>query len=307
MKKMLIAAGLLGAMPALAAAAQDKPAPEEAAPLNPLAGPEAPLTAKERRGLTYGRQWANNRDQPARGKDGSAVFVFGATLPTVVCAPLYVCDFVLEAGETVNDLHVGDAVRWQIAPATQGAGETLITHIIIKPTDIGLTTNMLVMTNRRAYTVKLVSRSDAWMPRISFQYPDAMQVSWGAYRHQQEQRREEAEAEAATEAIGSRVDFTYAISGEARWRPVRAYASGGKTIIQFPRTIGEADLPALVALADEEAGLLSLFSEPDKELVNYRFVKGRFIVDKVLNRAALISGVGSGQLKVELQRQEKAQ
>ena len=50
-------------------------------------------------------------------------FVFGATLPTVVCAPLYVCDLVLQAGEAVNDLNIGDSVRWQITPATQGTGE----------------------------------------------------------------------------------------------------------------------------------------------------------------------------------------
>jgi type IV secretion system protein VirB9 len=70
------------------------------------------------------------------------VFVFGATLPTVVCAALYVCDLVLEDGESVNGIHVGDAVRWNVAPATQGAAEKTITHIIIiviiiKPSDIG--------------------------------------------------------------------------------------------------------------------------------------------------------------------------
>ena len=107
------------------------------------------------------------------------------------------------------------------------------------------------------------------------------------------------DAEATTDAVGARVDYAYAISGDAPWRPVRAYAAGGKTIIQFPRTIGQSDLPALVSLADDGG----LFTEPTKELVNYRFVKDRFIVDKVLDRAALISGVGGDQVKVELKRE----
>jgi type IV secretion system protein TrbG len=60
------------------------------------------------------------------------VFAFGATLPTVVCAPLFVCDLVLQPGEAAKDLNVGDSVRWQITPATQSTGEVAIAHVIIK-------------------------------------------------------------------------------------------------------------------------------------------------------------------------------
>lgn len=274
--------------------------------IDTLGGPEAaPLTSKERRGVAYSREWANNREKPARGKDGSVVFVFGATLPTVVCAPLYVCDMELQPGETVNDIHVGDSVRWQISPATQGAGDTAITHVIIKPTDIGLLTNLLVITNRRAYTIKLVSQQEAWMPRVAFHYPDVEQASWGAYRHTQAQIQEERDAR-ANEVPTGRIEATYAISGDASWRPTRAFVQGGKTIIIFPRTVGQSDLPALVAIADEGGLFGNLFTEPTKELVNYRFVGGdRFVVDKVLDKAALISGVGSDQVKVELTREAR--
>ena len=44
----------------------------------------------------------------------------------------------------------------------------------------------------------------------------------------------------------------------------------------------------------------SLWNGPTKTLVNYRFVKDRFEADKVLNRAVLISGVGSGQISVTI-------
>jgi type IV secretion system protein VirB9 len=265
--------------------------------LNPLGGPQAPLTRKERRGVAYGRQWAENPDMPARGADGGIVFTFGATLPTVVCAPLYVCDLVLEAGETVNDLNIGDSVRWQIIPATQGAGEDQTTHVIIKPTDIGLITNLIITTNRRAYTIKLVSRAEDWMPRIAFHYPDNLRLQWGAYR-----QAASARSEAAQAAIGSGAadfDFGYSVSGDnPAWRPVRVFANGAKTYIEFPSDIGAGDLPTLVALSDDGG----LFTEPSKRLVNYRFINGRFEVDKVLQRAALISGVGRDQIAVRIER-----
>jgi type IV secretion system protein VirB9 len=267
--------------------------------INPLTGPQAPLTRKERRGVAYGRQWTDNADMPARGEDGGVTFVFGATLPTVVCAPLYVCDLVLQAGETVNDLNVGDSVRWQITPATQGTGEATITHVMIKPTDIGLITNLVITTNRRAYTIKLVSRAEDWMPRVGFSYPDDARALWTAHG-QARAAREEAAAAAMGPGEAAVFDFGYAVSGDSpSWRPVRVFASGAKTYIEFPRGIGAGELPTLVALGDDGG----LFTEPSKQLVNYRFVHGRFEVDKLLTRAALISGVGRDQTVVRIERQ----
>jgi P-type conjugative transfer protein TrbG len=266
--------------------------------LDPLSGPQVKLKPKEAFGVRHGKSWADNPDFPARGPDGSIVFQFGATLPVIVCAPLYVCDLSLEAGEVVNDINIGDGVRWQITPATQGSGASAIIHVIIKPTDIGLVTNLVITTDRRAYTIKLVSRREDWMPKVSFFYPDAVQQQWSAYRTQQERQREAADPE-PREARPADLDFAYDISGDSpAWRPVRVYSGGGKTYIQFPAGVRHGDLPALVALGDDSG----LFSEPSKQLVNYRYVNGRFEVDKVLDRAALISGVGWDQLSVTIHR-----
>ena len=308
-RTLLVGAMLVAASPAAAqgwrpttepsakdAAEREGPPP----PLGPFDGPQAPLTKKERRGIAYGRQWAGNADMPARGEDGGITFVFGSTLPTVVCAPLYVCDLALQPGEAVNDLNVGDSVRWQVTPATQGAAGATITHVIIKPTDIGLMTNLVITTDRRAYTIKLVSRAEDWMPRVSFSYPDDARAQWLAYGRKAASAREEA---AGTDRRGpADFDFGYDISGDSpRWRPVRVFASGAKTYIEFPRDIGAGDLPTLVALGDDGG----LFTEPSKQLVNYRFVHGRFEVDKVLGRAALISGVGGDQVSVRIERQSQ--
>ena len=211
-------------------ALKDKPAqpakvetpPSPAPPFDPLGGvPNPPLTAKEKQGVAYGKQWKGNRDKPARGADGAVVYVFGATLPTIVCAPLYVCDLVLEAGEAVKSVNVGDSVRWQIAPAEQGAGEAQITHIIIKPTDVGLLTNMVITTDRRAYMIKLVSRAEDWMPRVSFEYPGEARASWSDYRAQRD-REQEARAAAPVEPSGP-LDFGYRLSGD---QPVLAAGQG---------------------------------------------------------------------------------
>jgi type IV secretion system protein VirB9 len=268
-----------------------------------FSGPDARLTPKEQKGVAFGRDWAGNREMPARGEAGATVFVFGSTLPTIVCAPLFVCDLALEPGEGVNDLNVGDSVRWKITPASEGSGESLITHVIIKPTDVGLITNLVLTTNRRTYTIKLVSREKDWMPKVSFDYPDATEALWKAYRGRTERTSEIAEAARAT--APHFIDERYRIEGDnPPWRPLRVYNDGVKTIIQFPPGVAFGDLPTLVALAEDPSFLHldSLWNGPTKTLVNYRFVKDRFEAGKVLNRAVLISGVGSAQTSVTITR-----
>ncbi|ADP71005.1 P-type conjugative transfer protein TrbG [Rhodomicrobium vannielii ATCC 17100] len=286
---------------ALAQAPQTIPdGPPPRVPL--LSGPQPPLAPKEQKGLAYGKEWAGNRAGPARGDEGATVFVFGSTLPTIVCAPFYVCDLALQEGESVNDLNVGDSVRWKITPATQGAGEAIITHVIIKPTDVGLITNLVITTNRRTYIIKLVSRSQDWMPRVSFDYPDDASSQWKAYRTKVEQTRE-MRAAAVLPAPG-KLDFEFAVSGDAPWKPTRVYTDGVKTYILFPPEVGSSELPALVEIAEDASilGLDSLFNGPTTRLVNYRFVEHRFEVDKVLTLARLTSGVGNSASSVTITR-----
>lgn len=272
-------------------------------PLDPLAGAvNPPLSKKERQGVAYGREWRNNRDKPARGADGAAAYVFGATLPTVVCAPLYICDMVLQAGEVVKSVNVGDSVRWQITPAEQGTGESLITHIIIKPTDIGLMTNMIITTNRRAYVIKLVSREQDWMPRITFEYPEETRNDWSAYRSRIDADQEAREAAREAQPQGP-LDYGYKLTGDSPlWRPLKVYASSNKTYIQFPANLPQGEAPALLSLGEDPSflGIDTLINGPRRQLVNYRLHGDRMEVDKVLRRAVLVSGVGMGQTFVEI-------
>ena len=190
---ILLSLCFCGAVQAQAPSTKDALPPPPATA--PLFSPEQALTAKERKGVRFGKEWAGNRDKPARGDEGATVFVFGSTLPTIVCAPLYVCDLALQEAESVNDLNVGDSVRWKITPAAQGAGEAVVTHVLIKPTDAGLITNLVITTNKRTYIIKLVSREKDWMPRVAFEYPDDANAQWKAYRARLDDKRVETQAD----------------------------------------------------------------------------------------------------------------
>lgn len=229
---------------------------------------------------------------PVRGEDGSVTFLFGATLPSVICSPLYVCDIRLQPGEVVNDIHAGDAVRWKITPATSGSGANTTTHIVVKPTDAGLATNLVVTTNRRTYTIKLISTRREWMPAVAFDYSEDVQAQWAAYAAAQP--RDRAASVLSTGQHLATLDFGFKLSGDSpRWRPLRVYTDGVKTYIQFPQIIKNGEAPALVALGPGD----------NEQLVNYRMVGESYVVDRVLDHAALISGVGPEQVKVEITRE----
>jgi type IV secretion system protein TrbG len=76
----------------------------------------------------------------------------------------------------------------------------------------------------------------------------------------------------------------------------QVYSDGIKTYIQFPPAMRHDEAPALVAIGADDR----------EQLVNYRLSSDRYVVDKVLRRAALIAGVGSDQVKVEILRDARA-
>jgi len=266
-------------------------------PINLVSPDRVQLDVKEADGLRLANQWKSHPDQPRRGADGSVKYLFGATLPTLVCAPLQVCNIELQPGETVNAVHAGDNARWKITPAKIGSGTSAITVIVVKPTDAGLVTNLSVATDRRLYSIKLASTTKEWIPVLSFDYPDDVERQWAAY-HEQHAKQIYKNTMPNGHNLAN-LDFGFRIGGaHPRWKPVRVYTDGSKTYIQFPSASLNGEAPALVIKSKDGR----LFSKSSEKLVNYRLIGDRYVVDKVLDQASLIVGVGRKQTEVTITR-----
>lgn len=267
-------------------------------PVRMVSPAKVKLDAKEAQGVKLADKWKATPDLPTSGEDGEVQYLFGSTLPTLVCSPTQVCAIRLQVGEVVNDVHVGDKVRWKVTPATAGKGATETTLVVVKPIDAGLTTNLIVTTDRRIYTIKLASSQRDWMPVMSFFYPDEAEKEWAAYRERQD--RETRNNTLPTGQNIANLDFNFTLKGDSpSWKPVRVYTDGTKTYIQFPAGSLNGTAPALVALGMKDG----LLAKRDEEIVNYRVIGDRYVVDKVLGDAALIVGVGSKQTRVTIHHQ----
>jgi type IV secretion system protein VirB9 len=185
--------------------------------------------------------------------------------------------------------------------------------LIVKPRDIGLTTSLVVTTDHRTYHLMLVSDEKEFMHSVRFVYdreratqqaaapapavaptPARQQVAADPPPH----RHQKPDAKRLALVAADDTDDGYVVNGKADWRPISVYSKGGKTYIQMPESVRHKEAPVL--FEETRTGLF----HHEKILVNYR-VKGRwYVVDKVIDKGTLVSGVGGGQTKVDIRHVE---
>jgi P-type conjugative transfer protein TrbG len=235
--------------------------------------PPSPAVARVRSANRY----ATQEPQARAFVNAVQVYPFSdGVLYRLYAAPERVTDIALQVGEAVISVAAGDTVRWTVGDTTSGAGDTKRVHILVKPFTAGLSTNLIITTDRRAYHVELESTSTTAMAALSWTYPQDELI---AIRRAAEQER------AATPvASGLAIDqlyFGYTISGDnPPWRPLRAFDDGRQTFIEFPPSIAVGEAPPLFVLGPTG----------EAQLVNYR-VSGRFyVVDRLFDTAELRLG-----------------
>ena len=258
------------------------------------------LTAKELSALAIAREWQKGEiitENPVVGRDGAIEFLFGAEQPSVVCAVLQITDIELQQGETVTSVNLGDNARWQVQPAVS-TGD--ITHILVRPRQVGLETSMVVTTDRRTYHIRLRSHRTEYMPRVKFFYIEDALEKWANIKARAERKRSEATIPGTGEYLGN-LDFDYSVKGKASWKPSRVFNDGVKTILEMPKIISQKEAPTLLVVRRHGRVL----GKSEQVMVNYRVQNRRYIVDAVFDQAVMIVGVGGNQEKVTITRTPK--
>lgn len=259
---------------------------------DPISRKKVKLNSKEKAALGMATEWTDREVKPVMHDNGKVVFVFGATMPSIVCAPLKTSDLQLQPGEQVNDVIVGDTARWVVTVGRSGSGPQESTHLVFKPLDAGLETTAVITTDRRTYHIKLVSDREKHTPFVGFLYPEDQQQALRKQLAAQKRDEKWKTTEIAGQTVRlSALDFSYRVTGEAPWRPLQVYNDGTRTVIRLPESVQQTDMPVLLV---ENAG--------EQGLVNYRVRGTSLVVDGVFRKGLLISGVGKKQEKVEIER-----
>jgi type IV secretion system protein VirB9 len=195
----------------------------------------------------------------------------------LLAAPERVTDILLQPGEIVTSVAAGDTARWTVGDTTSGSGASRRVHVLVKPYSSGLSTNVVITTDRRAYHLELQSTTRTAMAALSWTYPQDDLIAF-----QRQREAAEAAAPAASGLAVERLNFHYEISGDRPdWRPLRAFDDGRQTFIEFPANVAVGEAPPLFVLG----------AKGEAELVNYR-MSGRFyVVDRIFAAAELRLGM----------------
>ncbi len=262
--------------------------------LKPLSGANAGPPEASDPAIRVAEANAAARIQPTRAGYINAIQVYPFTegaLYEVYTAPEEITDIALEPGEQLvgtGPVAAGDTVRWIIGDTVSGAAATKQIHILVKPTAPGLTTNLVIDTDRRTYHLELRSTPATYMASISWQYPQDDLIAI-----QQQNNEADTAAPIATGVDVAALNFRYKIQGDnPPWRPLRAFDDGKKVYIEFPTGIAQGDMPPLFVIGPDGGS----------DLVNYRVHGNDMIVDTLFAAAVLQMGNAASEQRVRIVR-----
>ena len=196
----------------------------------------------------------------------------------------HVTDIQLKPGETLtNPPTSGDTVRWSLGVMKSGIAPDETTHLIVKPLDDQIQTNLVITTDQHVYQLRL--RSGPYhMPVVAWSYPeDSLRALEAAVKRESSQE---------TTITPDELRFSYEITSQDKypWTPVRVFDDGKKTFIQMPKEMRVSDAPALFLIEEGSEPLLT----------NYRIKGDYYIVDRLLEKAELRVGP-SRRVTIELE------
>jgi len=210
--------------------------------------------------------------QDAINAQGDSTMVFSyspSQLYKIYCKVGFLTDLQFKKGEKITYVGGGDTAKW-IIDQTDVDG---VPHLYLKPINMQSTTNIVVNTTKHSYQI-LANSSDWYNPMVKWSYGIEEKMA----NQLQQKKDDQIYTDKLSISRAEDLNFKYEIEGNAKWKPIMAFADTAvqKTYIQFDRM--SKSLPIL------------FIKEADKKelsLVNYKVKDKYFIIDKVFDEAQL--------------------
>jgi type IV secretion system protein VirB9 len=191
--------------------------------------------------------------------------------------PYRTTDIILEPGEEVLEMpFLSEEKVWEIGAGVSRKNGLDVQHFFAKPSISGLTTSMIIITDRRVYHLILKSFRDRYMVMVQWNYPPAMpfHVKSDSLNSANTLNRDLTLVDPAFLSFDYRM--TYSIFRKPAWLPVRVYDDGRKTYIQLNERVLHTESPVLFNRRNER--------------INYRVHKNLIIIDELIEKVTLRRG-----------------
>jgi P-type conjugative transfer protein TrbG len=242
------------------------------------------------------------------------ILPFGATEKVLTCSVLRACVVELEPGEAlVNAPVAGDLARWIVVHARAGpAGANAL--VIVKPKACGITTNLVLSTDRRIYDLDLDSSPCAayvgsptnpkreYVRHIRFSYADD---SLRAARRVTQAMAADSAGHDSIAKDPRRLNHDYAVVRTRRgwfgvfgeepldfpWVPTGIGDDGAHVYITLPREARQQAAPVLYAVE----------SDGSRTLVNYTMRDTVIVTDRTFRRGLFVIAAGEREQRLEFE------
>lgn len=204
------------------------------------------------------------------------------------CQTYHITDVVLEIGETITDTpFCSETDLWEIGTATREVAGEKQMHLMLKPSRTGMSSSILIMTDRRCYHIEAKSFNDHFMPVVRWVYPKKFEFNIAG----------DGEKKVYTE-LGfvetEFISFDYRMKSSAvrrpSWLPKSVYDDGRRTYFVLDERTLHTKMPALF--------------DKKKNLINYRVKNNILIVDELIDKVTL--KVGKEKVTVEKKKGKEA-
>lgn len=235
-------------------------------------GPEVNINEKEQKTLSEIKRIKNAASGPISQPDGSVLYTFGEGIPTLLCRFMTSCEILLDKEEYIESSNIAASdKRIVFKPLISKEGEESRTVILVTPVIDGIISNLHFLTNKRNYIITVKSTKRESYPRISFVYQDSAEEALEKYK---EEVKNIKRLDGYTYKESYKGQFK--IEGDAEWMPTRAFFNGKKTVVEFKKEFSLHERPTLHRLVGDK-----------RELVDYRVVNNKYIVDYKLDQGVL--------------------
>ena len=199
---------------------------------------------------------------------------------SITCPPLRFTTIRLEAGEEVNNVGLGDQVRWHAQAAFLGDPPQVTPLLLVKPLDAAARTDLTVVTNRRIYHFLLIPGALKGRTReISFWFPDDELAKLnGTFRAAAKKKDEQTVARFPNLNV-ERLNFDYTIDGDHKYMVQQAFDDGQHVYLKMHPDVAVTAAPVLMVETQDGRGAL----------VNYRVKQGFYVLDQLFRRASLFT------------------
>jgi type IV secretion system protein VirB9 len=200
----------------------------------------------------------------------------------IYCMPLRAVDIKLEPGErAVEAPFVADSERWMLGAGVSQENGFQIQHIYVKPTESGISSSLIINTDRRVYHLILRSYTDIHMPLVYWKYktnfmpfnfiPNNNYAASGtpaSETYKDASYQDGGAPSADPRFLSFNYKVTYNLFQKPKWIPKLVYDDGKKTYINFKEEIAQMELPGIF--------------ENRNDALNYRASGTLIIIDKLI-------------------------